>query len=142
MLLHDPYAMHRKWWQWDWKPGVGDTDWTEWDYILADVNQLIEDFTDKQSGQWLPYDTSGAVHWDIESKFSGAEEALQKWQDKHEAKPGETFYAVPVFDDPDNKPTLKSMMEESEAGEMDRRPAQAKGGRPPTAEELKRMAQG
>jgi hypothetical protein len=111
MILHDTYALHRKWWDWEWKPGIGDTDWTTWDYILADVFQVIEDYTDSESGQWLPYDQSGDVYWDVKSRFSGSLAAIRKEEERRkELKPGESLYAVPVFKDENNKPTLESWL--------------------------------
>lgn len=139
MLLHDPYAGHRKWWDRNWKPDHTSKDWTDWDYVLADVFQVIEDFTNKSNGQYLPYDQSGKVRWVVKSSFSGHDEALEKYRESHEAKPGETFYAIPEFDDPDNPPTLASWMKDMEEDKADLRPEGHRDARPPTAEEL-RMA--
>lgn len=140
MILHDPYAMHRRWWDMDWRPGPNDTDWVIEDYILADVYQIIEDFTDKSNGVFIPYDQSGDIHWDVHSSFSGYDEAIEKAQkSRKELKPGERLYAVPVFDDEDNKPTLESWAKDQEENITDRRPSSARNGRPPTAEELAAM---
>lgn len=137
MLLHDPYAGHRKWWDWQWEPDAHSQDWTDWDYVLADVFQVIEDFTDSSNGQYLPYDQSGKVHWTVKSKFSGHDEAVEKWRENHEAKPGESFYAVPEFDDPENPPTLATWIKDMEEDKADLRPEVRRDARPPTAEELR-----
>ena len=137
MLLHDPYAGNRKWWDHNWEPDGNSRDWTDWDYVLADVFQVIEDFTDKSNGQYLPYDQSGEVHWDVKSKFSGHDEAIEKHRENHEAKPGESFYAVPVFDDPDNPPTLATWMQDIAEDKADLRPDVHRDARPPTGDELR-----
>lgn len=138
MLLHDPYAGHRKWWDWEWKPGVGDEAWTDWDYLLAKTLQTIEDYTNNETGQFRPYDESPDVQWDVQSSYSGSKAAIEKaMKDKPEMDPGETFYAVPSFDTEKSKPTLTTWVEsimEADGGEV--RPAEAKGSRPPTPEEL------
>lgn len=140
MILHDPYAMHRHWWDEEWRPGLGDTDWVVEDYILADVYQIIEDFTNKDNGVWLPYDQSGDVWWDVEERYSGYDEAIAKAQEsRKEPKPGITLYAVPTFADPDNKPTLESWIRDMNEGKADGRPEKARNGRPPTPEELAAM---
>lgn len=140
MILHDPYALHRKWWNYDWKPELGDDSWTEWDYILAEVYQVIEDYTDSQTGQWMPYDQSGEVHWDVQSSFSGSAQAIQLAQKaRGELKPGESLYAVPVFDNPDNKPTLSTWIQDIDEQKADLRPVHARDARPPTPEELREL---
>lgn len=136
MLLHDVYALHRNWWDPQWKPGIGDTDWTTWDYALADAYQIIEDYTDSESGQWLPYDQSGDVYWDVKSRISGSLAAIRKAEENRELQPGESLYAVPVFRDDKDKPTLESWLKDVAEETNDARPAQAKGARPPTPEEL------
>ncbi len=141
MILHDPYALHRKWWDWGWKPELGDDSWTDWDYILAEVYQVIEDYTDKQSGQWMPFDQSGDVYWDVKSMYSGAQEAIQKEQERRDGglKPGESLYAVPVFDESKPLPTLTSWMIDMQEEKADRRPSELRDARPPTPEEIRAM---
>jgi hypothetical protein len=137
MILHDPYAMHRKWWDADWVPGVGDTEWTDWDFVLAEVYQIIEDYTDKNSGQWIPYDSSGDIWWEVKSSYSGSTEAIEREQkNRGELKPGESLYAVPVFDESKPKPTLESWARDIEDEKADRRPEEHRNARPPTAEEI------
>lgn len=144
MILHDPYAIHRHWWaelidEPEWQPDDTSRDWTDWDFILADVYQVICDFTGDY-GQWLPDDTSGDVWWDVKSKFSGYEEALEKAREERgELKPGETLYAEPVYDESKPKPTLESMFADMESGVDDRRPSERTGARPPTSAELEAL---
>lgn len=140
MILGDQYALNRKWWDSDWKPTREDTDWTDWDFVLAGTFQTIEDFTDKETGQYLPYDQSGEVSWDVKSQFSGSKEAIEREQERRkELKHGESLYAIPVFNHPDNKPTLQTWAKEVIEDTADRRPESAKGSRPPTPEELAAM---
>lgn len=141
MILHDPYAMHRKWWDREWKPTAGvDEAWTDWDFILAEVCQLINDYTDKSTGQWIPFDQSGDVHWDVRSTFSGSQEAIEKHRDgRKELKAGESLYATPVFDPKKPKPTLASWAADLAEGKSDLRPAEHREARPPTPAELAAM---
>lgn len=137
MILRDPYALHRKWWDVEWTAEPGDTEWTEWDYTLAEVYQVIEDFTDPESGQFMPYDQSGIVRWEVRSVYSGALEAIERAREsRKELKPGEKLYAVPVFDTPDQKPTLDDWIKDINSNKADRRPPEAYDSRPPTPEEL------
>lgn len=136
MILHDAYAMHRKWWKFDWVPGIGDESWTEWDFILADAYQVIDDFTDKSTGQYIPYDQSGEVHWDVKSQFSGSQAAIERAQTERELAAGETLYAVPTFDNPESKPTLSSWAKDMDEEKADGRPPEMRNSRPPTPEEL------
>lgn len=140
MLLHDAYALHRKWWDWQWKPSFGDDSWTDWDYVLAETLQVIEDYTDNETGQFIPFDQSGEVRWEVESKFSGSAEAIaKKSKERGELKPGESLYAVPIFDDPDNKPTLTSWIEDMSKGSHEIVPKEHEGARPPSAAELEQL---
>lgn len=138
MILHDPYALHRKWWDWTWQPSIGDESWTDWDYFLSDALQIIEDYTDKDTGQLIWYDQSGDVHWDVGSTFSGSKEALEKEQERRgELKPGESLYAIPVFGA--KKPTLSDWIRDMEEDKADRRPSTARDARPPTRAELEAL---
>lgn len=140
MILKDAYAGHRDPRDWDWKPSPGDTDWTTWDFVLSDVYQVIEDYTNSANGQYRWIDESGDVYWDVHSSFSGYEEAIEKHREsRKELKPGESLYATPLFTDEENKPTFSSWIKGMQEGEGDRRPSRAKGARPPTAEELAAM---
>lgn len=136
MILHDPYAMHRKWWDPEWTPGVGDTEWTDWDFVLAEVYQIIEDYTDKNSGMWLPFDASGDIWWDVKSNFSGSMAAIEREQkSRGELKPGESLYAVPVFDESKPRPTLETWIRDISEDKSDMRPSEHRDARPPTAAE-------
>lgn len=145
MILHDPYAGNRKWWSdWlyreRWVPDGSSKDWTFWDFILADAFQVIEDFTDKESGQLIWYDQSGDVFWDVKKSTSGYLEAVEKAQgDDKDPKPGVRLYAVPTFRDPNDKPTLSSWLKDVSEEKADRRPAHVRDARPPTRAELKAL---
>lgn len=142
MLFHDQYAMHRKWWnEWLWgEPWVPDAmskDWTDWDYILSDVYQIITDFTDPESGQIMWFDQSAEVYWDVKRKSSGYMEAVENARKGDKELPaGVTLYAVPEFMNPDNKPTMASWLKDLEEDKADRRPSEHRNARPPTPEEL------
>lgn len=136
MILHDPYALNRKWWDSEWVGTFEDTLWTQWDFVLAEVYQTIQDYTDSETGQWIPFDQSGAVWWETRSSFSGSKAAIEKARDGRELKDGETLYAVPVFDESKPKPTLASWARDLEEGKADLRPERHRDARPPTAAEL------
>jgi len=139
MILHDPYALHRKWWDEDWVPVPGvDDAWTDWDYLLAEVYQLIGDYTDDKTGQWMPFDQSGDVYWDVKSIFSGSAAAIEKYEkNRTELEPGESLYTVPIFKG--EKPTLRTWMEDVANERADLRPVEAINARPPTPAELAAM---
>lgn len=148
MLLHDPYAGHRKWWSeylygQPWVPGESDQSWTTWDYILADVLQVIEDFTDSESGQLMWLDQSGDVWWESRRIDSGYLAAVEKAQeDAKTDEKGVRYYAVPIFDPNKPKPTLESWLNDNQE-DPDRQgrrvPSDHKGARPPTPDEIRRM---
>lgn len=142
MIFHDPYAMHRAWWhEWvwgeEWKPDDTSRDWVEWDFILADVYQAICDITDSETGQLMHFDQSPNVYWDIKLRHSGSQEALDKYRKANPDLPaGASPYAVPVFRDPENKPTVEQWLKDLEEGKADLRPEEHRDARPPTPEEL------
>lgn len=142
MLFHDPlFGHHRPWMEWltgiphETDPELADV-WTDWDFILADVEQTISDYTDPESGQYMPYDQSGEVDWDVRVKVSGAKKALDAAYKRNPPKDGESYYAVPTFRDPENKPTLESWAKDMEEGKADGRPPEARDARPPSPAEL------
>jgi hypothetical protein len=100
-----------------------------------DAYQLIEDFTDSESGQFMPYDQSGDVHWETKRQTSGYLEAVEKATKEKKTAPGERIYAVPIFDESKPLPTIDSWLKDLEE-ERPRVPSEARDSRPPTAEEL------
>lgn len=136
MILKDPYALHRRWWDESWQPGLTSKDWTDWDYVLADVYQIIEDYTDDRSGQIMWFDQSGEVDWDVDKVSSGSLAAIEAAEEKNNLKAGERYYAKPTFRDPDNKPTMAQWLKDVGEGKADGRPSQHRNARPPTTEEL------
>lgn len=136
VILGDPWALHRKWWDPDWveDPLLVNV-WTPYDFMLLQAFQLDEDLTDSESGQFKPYDESGAVKWEVHTSTSGAMEAIEKFQKDREQKPGERIWVEPVFDDPDDKPTIADWIADREAG-RDRVPPERRDARPPSASEL------
>lgn len=126
-----------------------DTTWTDWDYILIEAVQLHDDWTDSESGQWIPHDQSGNVWWDVKRHESGALAAIETEQKKSKdgEKPGVRLYAVPTFEQDDDgndiKPSLEQYLKEMEEGiSGERRPRGQENAAPPTPEqmlELRRM---
>lgn len=88
------------------------SEWTDWDITLASVLQLIEDYTDKNTGQLYWIDQSDKVEWEVKSMFSGSQAALDREKDR-ELEPGETLYAEPIFLG-EERPTIHDWLKELE----------------------------
>lgn len=108
-ILHDHHALHR-----DWFTGepTGDTHPTEWDYILADVYQIIEDNTNKHGHLRWEAD-SDLVAFDAKKRIDKAQAAIDRKtrggkNKPYEPSPGEYWVTSPVLKNPDGKwPTLE-----------------------------------
>lgn len=116
MLLGDPYAGHRKWWRPEWKPKPSrDTQWTPWDYRLAYAVQIIDDFTDGESGQFIPWDQSDNVYWEVQKHQSGYLAAVEKHNNEDKKQePGVRVGAYPIFKEGAPRPTITSYLKEME----------------------------
>lgn len=114
-ILRDKYAGYRDYgnplWEYERGPYVNTSEWTTWDYALASTLQLIEDYTDKSTGQLYWYDQSDKVEWEVKSMFSGSQAALDREKDR-DLEPGETLYAEPVFRNPEDRPTINEWLED------------------------------
>jgi len=142
MLLNDPLAGHRKWWNPDYRPAPSmATVWTEWDFILLRVYQYLEDYT-TPNGHMIWVEQDPDVHWDIDKSESGYERAVYEYRESNDLKPYESLHATPAWDETAEPPSmekwLKILAEEKENVES----AYPTGGtpRPPTPEELAALA--
>lgn len=130
MILHDKYAGYRDWdnpyWDVEKAPYVNPQEWTDWDFTLASVSQLIEDYTNKANGQLFWIDESPDVDWEVRSAFSGYDAAIDREKKERDSlDDGESIYAVPIFKG-DERPTIHQwlkMLEDNSA-----MPHGAKGG--------------
>ena len=123
VILQDPYALHRHWWDHYWTPDpVRDTQWTTWDYALAKAYQVIQDMTSDSSGQPLWLAQSGRVFWDTESRIDGAAAAVQVAAEaRDKLKPGEIIYATnPHVAPGEELPTMLDWLKDIEAGQLGR----------------------
>lgn len=77
---------------------------------LAAVCQIIEDYTNKDNGQLYWIDSSDKVTWDVKSSFSGYDAAIESARETHNFQPGESLYAMPVYDE-SAPPTLAEWVE-------------------------------
>lgn len=141
MLLNDPYAGHRKWWNPLYRPTPSmATVWTEWDFILLRVFQYLEDYT-TGSGHLIWVEQDPDVYWEINKVESGYERAIHEYRETNDLKPYESANAKPTWADDVEPPSmekwLKRLDEEHDSGGFDH----PEGGtpRPPTAEELARL---
>lgn len=144
MILGDDYAGHRCWWRDDWEenPALINV-WTSWDFALLRAYQIIEDYTDKETGQLVWVDQSPEVDWDIRHSYSGSREAELRYMKDKELKPGENIYAVPSIRNPEDPPSMLKWLTDLENDQARPMPANApQGARPPTPEELARMRSG
>lgn len=144
MILGDDFAGHRCWWDPDWveDPALINV-WTDWDFALLRAYQIIEDYTDKETGQLVWIDQSPEVDWDVKSSFSGSIEAEERAMKNRELKPGERLYSVPVPRNPDDPPSMSKWLEDMENDTARPMPANApSGARPPTPDELAQIKAG
>ena len=114
MILRDKYAGYRDYddslWDIERAPYVDHKAWTDWDYTLASVAQIIEDYTDKNNGQLYWVDASDKVEWEVKSSFSGYEAAVDAERNSRELEVGESLYAVPIIDE-DDPPTFQEWID-------------------------------
>jgi hypothetical protein len=117
-ILRDKYAGYRDYdnphWDFERAPYVNPAEYTRWDYLLASVVQLLEDYTNPNNGQLRWFDESDKVEWDVKSSYSGYDAALDK--DDKNLEPGESRYAVPLYDE-DDPPTIYEWLEALENDE-------------------------
>lgn len=114
-VLRDKYAGYRDYdnprWDIERAPYVNANEYTEWDFLLASVAQILEDHTNPNNGQLRWFDESDKVEWDVKSGYSGYDAALDR--DERELEPGEYRYATPTYDE-DDPPTFWEWIESLE----------------------------
>lgn len=75
---------------------VGDRDeWIEWDHLLADTYQLIEDYTDPKSGLLIWEIEDEDVVVDAHAKVNKFQEAIDEKTNMKNYKPANGQYFVP-----------------------------------------------
>lgn len=104
MILRDKYAGYRDWdyplWDSLCAQDVDYKSWTDWDYTLASMAKLIDDYTNKHNGQLYWVDESADVDWEIRHSYSGYDAAIEREQkERGEMDPGESIYAIPIFNE-------------------------------------------
>lgn len=128
MILRDKYAGYRDWdyplWDVFCARDVDPAEWTDWDFTLASVAELISDFTNGHNGQLYWVDESEDVEWEVRHSYSGYDAALDREQkSRGELDPGESLYAIPIINE--NKPP--KLMDWLKSLEEDARPPGAQG---------------
>lgn len=124
IIMHDRYAGHRDYDDPYWEVTADEikhTSYTEWDYALIRACQFIEDYTDRDSGQLLWYDQSDEVEWETMSQYSNSQAEIARATEARGEKglePGESIHAIPVFKNPDKKPTMYDWFEDVSNGEL------------------------
>lgn len=92
-IMHDPYAGHRDYDNWMWVPDpVRDTQWTDWDYALAEAVSVIDSLTDKTTGQLSLYVEDPDVMWTVGHRVNYAQKDLQEAGKELEKEPWVTPY--------------------------------------------------
>ena len=132
--------MHRDyddiWWQAD---PAKHTQWTDWDYALAEAYRTKENFTDPATGQplWLAEDPE--VYWELGHRKSHAAADLHKAQQEVGDEPGHTVFLKNPTKDGEFW-TIEDWLDYSDEsdGQILERGA-PEGARPPTPEELTEM---
>lgn len=118
MLLHDHYALHRNWFT-----GEADEEptWTDWDYALAEVGQMLEDYRTPEGHMFWEAE-SERVTFDARKKINKARAAIDRKTKGSKGKPykpldGEYWVTEPVLMEGDDWPTLEEWLEEKQARE-------------------------
>jgi len=118
VLLYDNYAMHR-----DWFTGEVDEEpfWTDWDYILAEVAQMLEDYRTPEGHMFWEAE-SQRVTFDAQRKINKARAAIERKTKGSKNKPykpadGEYWVTEPVLMSGDDWPTIAEWMEEKNVRE-------------------------
>lgn len=118
VLLHDFYALHR-----NSVTGEPDEDptWTDWDYILAEVGQMLEDYRTPEGHMFWEAE-SERVTFDAQRKINRARAAIERKTKGSKNKPykaqdGEYWITEPVLMYGDDWPTIEEWMAEKEARE-------------------------
>lgn len=113
MLLHDHYALHRD--PWSNKP-FENVVWTDWDYVLAECIQLIEDYTTPEGHLGWESD-SERVTFDARRKINKARAAIDRKtkgseKNPYKAQDGEYWVTSPVLMRGEDWPTIGEWFEE------------------------------
>jgi hypothetical protein len=118
VLLYDYHALHRNWF-------TGDVDeeptWTDWDYILAEVGQMLEDYRTPEGHMFWEAE-SERVTFNAQRKINKAKAAIDRKTKGSKNKPyspqdGEYWTTEPVLMYGDDWPTIEEWMEEKIARE-------------------------
>lgn len=143
VLLRDPYGGHRNYDDPFWLPDpVMDTQWTDWDYALAEAIAAIDMMT-SPTGQprWITEDPD--VYWEVGASVDFAIKTLHDETSKHkDGVPPELNYFVK---NPSKTTgefwTLEEWLDWREEHENEPRLDRdaPEGARPPTPEELDQM---
>lgn len=107
MLFHDFYALNRDTVTGEPNPSVV---WSDWDYILAEVIQFIDDYTTPE-GHLLWEAESDRVTFDARKKINKARAAIDRRtkgskNKQYEAADGEYWVTEPVLMRGDDWPTI------------------------------------
>lgn len=91
-IMRDPYAGHRDYDDPYWTPNERSTQWTDWDYALAEAGAMLETFTDPETGQprWLVEDPDVAWNFGVRANYGYAD--LEREQESVKDEKGVTVY--------------------------------------------------
>lgn len=90
--------------------------WTDWDYSLATALQVIEDYTDPETGHLLFVEQSDRVTFDAIKYTKKSVAAVERKTSgkKYKATPGERWRTKPRVMDGGEMPTLAEYIAEME----------------------------
>lgn len=112
-----------------------DTQWTDWDWALAEAYSVIENMTDR-NGQLLWLAESPNVYWETDTRINHVEAELSRLAEERKLDPGEMpFVHSPHTQDGSPLPTMLDWLQSLEDGTNKHERNTPQGSRPPTAAE-------
>lgn len=109
-MFYDHYAMNR-----NLLTGEPDSDiiWTEWDYTLLHVMKSLEQYVDKETGNWVWLEHHPDVRWTIEQRYRRSMAAKEQFESRkgYTRKPGEYLITVPHPSGREELPTYQDWVD-------------------------------
>lgn len=111
MILQDHFAGFRDSYTFE---VDGTPHWTDWDYSLATALQLVEDYTDSETGHLVFVEQSERVTFDATKYIKKSVAKVERMTNgkNYKATPGERWRTKPVVMDGGEMPTLTEWLEE------------------------------
>lgn len=87
--------------------------WTDWDYTLLHVIKTIDQYVDKETGNWIWHEQHPDVKFTVERRKRNSKVALEQFQNRksYKPEPGEYLVANPVPVGREELPTYADWIE-------------------------------